>query len=71
MFPRKYLLGCLGKLGGEVGNGVTTRLSLYSHSFLFFPVSFNQSLVFPSRLKMLKSMPAHIGHYGPKQEADL
>ena len=29
---------------------VTTRLSLYQHSFLFFSVSFNQSLVFPSRL---------------------
>ena len=53
MFQRKYLLGCLGKVGkvsATVGNRVTTRQSFYSHSFLFFSVSFNQSLVFPSRL---------------------
>ena len=54
MFRRKYLLGCLGKLGGglkvTVGNRVTTRLSIsLSQSFLFFSVSFNQSLVFPGR----------------------
>ena len=39
-----------GGLKAEVGNGVTTRLSLWPHSFLFFSVSFYQSLVFPSRL---------------------
>ena len=36
MFRRKYLLGCLGNLGGlkaTVGNRVTTWLSLYPHSF--------------------------------------
>ena len=52
-FRRKYLPGCLGKLGGlkaTVGNRVTTRISLYPHVYLFFSVSFNQSLAFPSRL---------------------
>ena len=33
-----------------VDNKVTTRLPLYTHIFLFFSVSFNQSLVFRSRL---------------------
>ena len=40
-----------GDLKAIVGNRVTTRLSLYPHSFLFLSVSFNQSLVFPSRLR--------------------
>ena len=39
-----------GSQKATVGNRMTTRLSLYPHSFLFFYVSFNQSLVFPSRL---------------------
>ena len=39
-----------GGLKSTVGNRVTTRLSLYLHSFLLFSVSFNQGLVFPSRL---------------------
>ena len=39
-----------GDLEVTVGNRLTTRLSLYPHSFLFFSVSFNQSFVFPSRL---------------------
>ena len=51
MFLRDYLLACLGKLGGRLkvttGNRLTTRLSL--SSFFSF-VSFNQSLVFHSRL---------------------
>ena len=38
-----------GGLKARVGNRVTSRLSLYPHSLLFFSVSFNQSLVFPSR----------------------
>ena len=42
--------GSQGGLKATVGNRVTTRLSLYPHSFLFFSGSFNQSLVFPSRL---------------------
>ena len=52
--PKKILIWMLRKARGGlkamVGNRVTTRLSLYSYSFLFFFVSFNQSLVFPSRL---------------------
>ena len=39
-----------GDLKATVGNRVTTRLSLYPHNFLFFSVSFNQSLVFSSML---------------------
>ena len=39
-----------GGLKATVGNRVTTRLSFYPHSFLFFSVSFNQSLLFPNRL---------------------
>ena len=35
-----------GGLRATVGN----RVSLYPHSFLFFSVSFSQSLVFPGRL---------------------
>ena len=37
-------------LKATVGNGVTMRLLLYSHIFLFFSASFNQSLVFSSKL---------------------
>ena len=52
--PKKILTWMLrearGGLKATVGNRVTTRLSLYPHSLLFFSVSFNQSLVFPSRL---------------------
>ena len=54
-----------GGLKATVGNRVTTRLALYMHSFLFFSVSFNQSQLIPWQA-MLKSMPAHIGHCGPK-----
>ena len=53
MFQTKCSLGCLGKLGrsqSDSGNRVTTRLSFYPPSFLFFSVSLNQSLVFPGRL---------------------
>ena len=41
-----------GGLKATVGNRVTTRPSLYHIVFycFFFSVSFNQSLVFPSRL---------------------
>ena len=39
-----------GGLKVAVGNKVTTRQSIYPHSFLFFSVFFNQGLVFPSRL---------------------
>ena len=51
-FRRKYLLGCLGKLGefSKQQQVIEYNLSLYSHSFLFFSVSFSQSLVFPGRL---------------------
>ena len=38
-----------GDLKATLSNRVTTRLKRYPHSFLFFPVSFNQSLVFPCR----------------------
>ena len=52
--PKKILTWMLrearGGLKATESNRVTTRLSLYPHSFLFFSVSFNQSLVFPSRL---------------------
>ena len=37
-------------LKATVNNRVTTRLSLYPHSVLLFSMSFNQILVFPSRL---------------------
>ena len=54
MFRRKYLdmlREARGGLKATAGNRVTTRLSFYNpQSFLFFFVSFNQSLVFPSRL---------------------
>ena len=42
-------------LKATVDNRVTTGLSLCPHNFLFFSVSFNQSLVFPG-----------VGHCGPK-----
>ena len=49
--PKKILTWMLrearGGLKATIGNKVTTRLS---NSFLFFSVSFNQGLVFPSRL---------------------
>ena len=52
--PKKILTWMLreakGGLKVTVGNRVTTRLSLYPHSFLFFSVPFNQGVVFPSRL---------------------
>ena len=52
--PKKILTWMLrevrGGLKATVGNIVTTRLSLYPHSFLFLSVSFRQSLVFLSRL---------------------
>ena len=52
--PKKILRWMLretkGGLKATVGNRVTTRLSLYLIVFLFFSFSFNQSLVFPSRL---------------------
>ena len=52
--PKKILTWMLREARGghkaTVGDRVTTRPSLYSHSFLFFSVSFNQSLVFPARL---------------------
>ena len=52
--PNKILTSILrearGGLKVTVGNRVTTRLSLYPHSFLFFSVSFNQNLVFSNRL---------------------
>ena len=52
--PKKILTWMLrearGDLKARVGNRVTTRLSLHQHSFLFFSVAFNHSLVFPSRL---------------------
>ena len=47
-----------------VGNRVTTRLSLYPHSFFLF-CFFQPESCFPQQV-MLKSMPAHIGHCGPK-----
>ena len=50
-----------GRLKATVGNRVTTRLSLYLHRFLFFSVSFNQSLVFLRRL-----CSKACGHRGPK-----
>ena len=65
MFRRKYLLGCLGKLGeglkATVGNGLTTRLSLYRHSFCSF-------LFLSARVLSLAgyAQPAHIGHCGPQ-----
>ena len=52
--PTKMLTLMLREASGclkvTVGNRVTTRLSFYPHSFLFFSVSFDQRLVFPSRL---------------------
>ena len=52
--PEKILTWMISEaregLKATLGNRVTTRLSLYLHSFLFFFVSFNQSLGFPSRL---------------------
>ena len=52
--PKKILTWMLKEVRGglkvTVGNRVTTRLSLYPHNFMFFSVSFDQSLVFPSRL---------------------
>ena len=52
--PNKILTWMLrearGGLKAAVGNRVTTLLSRYPHSFLFFFASFNRSLVFPSRL---------------------
>ena len=52
--PKKILTWMLrearGGLKAIVGNIVTTQQSLYPHRFLFFSVSFSQSLVFPSRL---------------------
>ena len=46
--PKKILTWMLmepkGGLKATVGNRVTTRLSLYSHSFLFVSVSFNRVL---------------------------
>ena len=67
LFHRKYLVGCLGKLG-EVSNQqqirVTTLRLLSPHAvsfyFLFF-VSF--SLVFPGRL-CWETASAHFGHCG-------
>ena len=52
--PKKILTWMLketrGGLKAIVGNRVTTRLTLYLHSFLFFFISYNQSLVFSGRL---------------------
>ena len=52
--PKKILTWMLREtrtgLKATVGNRVTTRLSLCSHSFLFFSVSFSQSLAFPGRI---------------------
>ena len=44
------LMEASGGLKSTLGNRVKTRLSLYSHSVLFFSISFNQSLVSPGRL---------------------
>ena len=45
------LMEASGGLKSTVGNRVTTRLSLYSHSEQkFFSISFNQNLVSPGRL---------------------
>ena len=68
LFRRKYLLGCLGKLG-EVSkqlqlkdNNLTITLSKH---FLLLSVSFSQSVVFPARLC---SKPfQHIDIVGPSQ----
>ena len=49
-----------GGLKATIGNILTTRLSFYRHSFLFFSVSFNQSQ------SMVRRMPTHIGHCRPK-----
>ena len=52
--PKKILNWTLretrGGLKATVGNRIATRVSFYPHRFLFFSVSFNKSLVFPSRL---------------------
>ena len=52
--PKKILTWMLrkarGVLNATVSNRVTTWLSLYANSILFFSVSFSQSLVFPVRL---------------------
>ena len=47
-------------LKATVGNRVTTRLSLYSHSFFALFCFFQPASCFPQEA-MLKSQPAHIG----------
>ena len=71
MDPKKILTWMLrearGGIKATVGNRVTTRLSLYPHSFLllFFFCFFQPESCFPWQA-ILKSMPADIGHCGPK-----
>ena len=50
MFLTWMLREARGGFKATVGNRVTNRLSRYLHRCLFFSVSFNQSLVFPSKL---------------------
>ena len=68
--PKKILTWMLRKARGglkaTVGNRVTTRLSTV---FLFFSVSFNQSLVFPGRL-CSKACP-HISDIVGLSQADV
>ena len=50
MFQRKYLLGCLGKLGEVQSNSRLQPGYHFTHSFLFFSVSFSKSLACPGKL---------------------
>ena len=54
-----------GGLKATLGNRVTARLSLYLHSFFALFCFFQRESCFPWKA-MLKSMPANIGHRGPK-----
>ena len=66
MFGRKYLLGCLRKLGEVSKQQQVIEYNQIIHivfcSFLFLSTRVLLSLA----QAMLKSMPAHIGHCGPK-----
>ena len=73
MFRRKYLLGCLGKLGevlkATVGNRVKPDYHLVRVVFCYF--LFLSTRYLCSLQAMLKSMSAHVEHCGPKPGCGL
>ena len=73
MFRRKYLLGCLGKLGevlkATVGNRVKPDYHLIRVVFCYF--LFLSTRFLCSLQAMLKSMSAHVEHRGPKPGCGL